>query len=269
MRQPLEYGSRALVGIVTPQANATVEPELGVLMGRDVGIINTRLTCPAPDLRSRLIAYFETIDATLKDFADAPLDAIGVACTGASYILEKPVATFARPWNGPRPVVAAVDAIFAALRVLGARRLCVVSPYSKWLTDACVDYWRQAGFTIALLREPAPVETGYHPIYAQRSGAAASVLADIARLDVDAVVVSGTGLPTLAVLPGLNAAGGPPVLSSNLCLAWALEEILAGRGAAPASPRPWLAKDAAWIERLRLHFPSAMANGVPWRAHEG
>ena len=56
MRQPLEYGSRALVGIVTPQANATVEPELGILMGPDVGIVNARLTCPAPDLRARLEA---------------------------------------------------------------------------------------------------------------------------------------------------------------------------------------------------------------------
>lgn len=259
MRQPLEYGSRALVGIVTPQANATVEPELGVLLGPDIGIINARLTCPAPDLKTRLQAYFETIDTTLKDFADAPLDAVGVACTGASYILDKPVATFARPWDGPRPVVAAVDAIFAALRAIGARRLCVVSPYPKWLTDACVDYWRKAGFEIALLREPPPVEKGYHPIYAQRSRAAASVLTDIGALDVDAVVVSGTGLPTLAVLPRLNAAGGPPVVSSNLCLAWALEEILAGRGAAPASPRPWLRADAPWVDRLRRHFPSAVA----------
>lgn len=259
MRQPLEYGSRALVGVVTPQANATVEPEMSMLLGPDVGIVNARLTCPAPDLRARLVKYFETIDTTLKDFADAPLDAVGVACTGASYILERPVATFAQPWDGPRPVVAAVDAIFAALRSLKAKRLCMVSPYPKWLTDACVAYWRQAGFEIAVLREPAPVEKGYHPIYAQRSRAAASVLTDIASLDVDAVVVSGTGLPTLAVLPRLNAAGGPPVLSSNLCLAWALEEILAGRGAAPASPLPWLRTDAPWIERLRLHFPSAVA----------
>jgi hypothetical protein len=47
------------------------------------------------------------------------------------------------------------------------------------------------------------------------------------------------------------------VLSSNLCLAWALEEILAGRGAAPRPVSAWLAEGAGWRARLRQRFPLA------------
>ena len=259
MAGPLEYAQAGLVGVLTPQANATVEPEMSVLLSPDVGMIAGRFTCPAPDLKARLIAYFERLDEAIAQFADAPMDAIGVACTGASYLLEEQPAPFRRPWDGPMPVVSAAAAIEAALRSLGARRIAMLSPYPQWLTDVCVAHWRKQGFEIPVLRLPAPVETGYHPIYAQRSRQATSALADIASLDVDAVLISGTGLPSLAALPRLNAAGGPPVISSNLAVAWALDEILAGRGSAPASIASWLAADAPWISRLAARYPRALS----------
>jgi maleate cis-trans isomerase len=254
----LEYAQRGLVGVLTPQANATVEPEISVLLSPDIGMISGRFTCPAPDLKARLVAYFARLEEAIAQFADAPMDAIGVACTGASYLLDEQPAPFRRPWDGPRPVVSAAAAIEAALRSLGARRIGLLSPYPRWLTEACLGYWQSRGFDVALLREPAPVEAGYHPIYAQRSRQAAAVLADVASLDVDAVLISGTGLPSLAALPRLNAAGGPPLVSSNLALAWALEEILAGRGAAPAPIVGWLAEDAPWVGRLAARYPRSL-----------
>ena len=262
MAGPLEYARAGLVGVITPQANATVEPEMSVLLGPDIGIINGRLICPHPDLRTRLVTYFERIDDAIAQFADAPLDAIGVACTGASYLIDTLPAAFSPSWEGKRPVVAAVDAIDRALKLLGVKRIAMLSPYPKFLTEACLAHWRKLGYEIALLREPAPIEKGYHPIYAQRSRQATSVLDDVARLPVDAVLISGTGLPSLAAMPRLNQPGGPPVLSSNLCLAWALEEILAGRGAAPRSPSSWLAADAPWLARLKSRYPGALAESA-------
>lgn len=258
MAGPLEYAQGGLVGVLTPQANATVEAELSVLLPPDVGMVAGRFTCPAPDLKARLIAYFARLDEAIAQFADAPMDAIGVACTGASYLLDEQPAAFRRPWDGPMPVVSAAAAIEAALRSLGARRIAMLSPYPQWLTDVCVAYWQKQGFAIPVLREPAPVENGYHPIYAQRSRQATAVLADVASLDVDAVLISGTGLPSLAALPRLNAAGGPPVISSNLAVAWALGEILAGRGGDPASIRACLGADALWVARLAARYPSSL-----------
>jgi maleate isomerase len=257
MSRNLEYGAGGLVGVLTPQANATAEIEMSLLAKPDTGIITGRLTCQAPDLKRRLVAYFETIDEAILQFADAPLEVIAVACTGASYVLERPIATFEGSWTRPRPVVAAVGAIDAALRTLAAKRLAIVSPYPEWLTELCARYWRNSGYEIRILRYATPVPHGYHPIYAQRSQATLDVLADVADLDVDAVLISGTGLPSLAAIPDLNATGGPPVLSSNLCLSWAVDEILQGRGSAPASPASWLRQDAFWVDRFRKQYPNA------------
>ncbi len=121
-------------------------------------MIAGRFTCPAPDLKTRLIAYFAGLEEAIAHFADAPLAAIGVACTGASYLLDREPAAFDKPWHGPVPVVSAAAAIAAALRSLEARRIALLSPYPAWLTDACLAYWQRRGFTIPLVRVPAPVE---------------------------------------------------------------------------------------------------------------
>jgi maleate cis-trans isomerase len=58
------------------------------------------------------------------------------------------------------------------------------------------------------------------------------------------VLLSGTGMPTLRTIAGVNP--GIPVLSSNLCLAWAMTAAAGGDGAL----EPWLAADAQWRTRL-------------------
>jgi maleate isomerase len=69
-----------------------------------------------------------------------------------------------------------------------------------------------------------PVLTDTHRIYELTSDDAYEALVSLTRHDVDAIVVSGTGMPTLQALRRWRSERGdsPPVLSSNLCLAWAL-----------------------------------------------
>ena len=40
----VEYAPKGLIGVLTPQANTTVEPELAILWPRGVAMINARLT---------------------------------------------------------------------------------------------------------------------------------------------------------------------------------------------------------------------------------
>ena len=80
----LEYGARGLVGVLTPQANPTVEPELSMLLGPEIGMLTARLVCAAPDMRTRLLDYFVRLEETLASFQTAPLRVAGFACTGKS-----------------------------------------------------------------------------------------------------------------------------------------------------------------------------------------
>ena len=82
----LEYASRGLVGMLTPQANTTVEPEFNILWPRGVAMINARLMSGKASMAARLVDYFDNYAASLAQFANAPVGVVAAACTGASYL---------------------------------------------------------------------------------------------------------------------------------------------------------------------------------------
>ena len=58
----LEYAPKGLVGVLTPQANTTVEAEFSILKPPSIGLITSRLTSKKPTINSRLIEYINQID---------------------------------------------------------------------------------------------------------------------------------------------------------------------------------------------------------------
>jgi maleate isomerase len=81
----LEYAPRGLVGLLVPQANTTVEAEFGILMPPGVTFISARLTSPQAGIADRMRDYIASLDTTIAQFANAPLGALALAVTGASY----------------------------------------------------------------------------------------------------------------------------------------------------------------------------------------
>ena len=238
-----EYG-RA-VGIATPQANTTVEPEMQLLL--EGTVLTARLRSPVADSRARLIDYFDRLPDTLARFDVAPLEASGFACTGSAYLvgrIEEERRIAAATAQAGHPVLSAAAAIRAALGELRARRIALLSPYPGWLSDAGQAYWRDAGFTLVSVAGLPAELLDTRNIYKLTT---ARVLEVFARLDTrgaDAVLLSGTGMPTLRTIASVRP--GIPVLSSNLCLAWALTRAAGG----DAALAPWLASDARWRTRL-------------------
>jgi maleate isomerase len=58
-------------------------------------------------------------------------------------------------------------------------------------------------------------------VYKIRSHDIAPALGVLDLSNADALILTGTGMPTLKAIPRLSERLGLPVLSSNLCLAWA------------------------------------------------
>lgn len=257
-----EYAPRGFVGILTPQANTTVEPECNILFPADVGVVNARLASSKPGMEDRLVDYFDNLGETLDQFGGAALKAAGVACTGASYLAgaarEDEIFSALSKRLGYE-VTSSALAVVDALNALGARDIALVSPYPESLTRKSVGYWESRGFSVkavAVVTPLAPAAGGAHPIYSLGSAAASRALDTLRDRPFDAVVVLGTGMPSLKPILESPRVGRAPVISCTLALAWRCMRALEG---APCTAESLLemvdAKD--WRARFEFRYPPA------------
>ena len=220
---PLDNARR--VGIITPPANPVVEPELHALLPDTLAMYSARLPVLPGDLQARNRAYGEHYVPAMRSFGTLKLEAFYIGMTGVSY--RKGMAAD-RAWNDAMsreigvPVATASMAIVSALAQLGIRRLCLVSPYPKWLTDESVAYWASAGLELA---QVVSVADEMHP-YDLDSQAVNAAMARVNAPADAAVLLTGTGLITLPTVLEWQSRFAVPVLSSNLCGAWFLSRAL-------------------------------------------
>jgi maleate isomerase len=233
-----DYGPRARVGVATPQANPTVEPEMRLLLPAAIAVYGTRLTHGSPAVEERLHHYIRHIPDALRSFGSLKLAVFGFGCTGSSYLagraLEDQLTAQAAADKGI-PVITAAQAIRQFLDLAGARRIALVSPYPVALAEAGYSYWRDSGIDVVgrLRVDPDLIDT--HNIYELTSADALAAVRKVEKQGADCIVASGTGMPTLRALQVLHREGGLPVVSSNLCLAWAMLRVAAPE-LAPPSP---------------------------------
>lgn len=254
-RPGLEYAPRGLIGVLTPQANTTVEPELSILWPPGYAMINARLTSPRASIMERLVDYWDTVDSSLARFANAPVSAVAFGCTGASYLAgrDEEDSWVARIEDARgHPMITSARAVTDALRALGAERIGLVSPYPPDLTAASIGYWQSRGFAVAETSGTSNGNSGFHPIYSLAAASAGDALALLRDKPVDAIVMLGTGMPTLT--PIADAAGwdGPPVLSCMLCLAWRTVLAVEDRAPEADSVMDWV-NGTGWSARLEAH----------------
>ncbi|MEE4173543.1 MAG: hypothetical protein V2I57_04760 [Xanthomonadales bacterium] len=215
------------IGIATPMANPTVEPELRALFPQNVNMLVTR-SVAAGDSRTRLVAYFDGLEASLRSFGGLQLDAFGFACTASSYLIEPGLENqrcIELTELFGYPVLTAGQAIEQILREENVQRLAIASPYPAWIAEACSAHWTRRGFDVVAATTAAAGMTDTRDIYALDPEAVCTrFIEDLAggdqpRLRADALLVTGTGLPTLPLLEPLRERLGLPVFSSNACLA--------------------------------------------------
>jgi maleate isomerase len=248
----LEYAPRGLVGMLTPQANTTVEPEFNLLWPSGVAMINARLMSDKDTISARLVDYFTNYGQSLRQFANAPIGVAAAACTGASYLAgrerEAQVVDELTRQHG-FPFVTAALAVVDALNALQARRIGLVSPYPDDLNRASVAYWQSHGFEVVEVAGAFNTESAFHPIYSLTGSAAEQAARSLETARVDAIVMLGTGMPTLRPIAATIGWRGAPVMSCNLCLAWRAVSALDGRTPDAANLSGWL-RGEGWVKRL-------------------
>lgn len=190
-----------MLGVTVPQANTTVEPEMQALLGAQHTLLTARMVCQSADSRERLLDYLDTLGATAAQFDVAPLQALGFACTGSSYLVgaaQEAERLAALTAACGYPVLSAAQSVLQALHALGARRIALLSPYPSWLSEASLAYWKAAGLTVTAKAGLPSELLDTRNIYKLTTPAVQSLLAALDTSGCDAVLMSGPVCPACA-----------------------------------------------------------------------
>ena len=236
--------------MLTPQANTTVEPEFWIMLPPGVAMINARMTSDKSSLEARLVDYFDQMDRAVEQFANAPIGAIALGTTGASYLAgiarEAEVVEAIGRRSGV-PLVTAGHAVALALKTIGAASRSPVA-LSGGSDEARLAIGRRADLRDGVVQIATNPAT-FHPI-TDPAADAQQGLDRLAGKQLDAIVMLGTGMPTLEPILERPEVGGAPVMSCMLCLGWA--SIDAVRGAKPdAASLLNFIRGEGWGPRLR------------------
>jgi len=177
----------------------------------------TRLTSKAETPEDRLIEYMEQMPSAVASFDTLPIRAFAFACTASAYLLgeeREDEITNTMMQQHRIPIVTATQAIRRELEGRGATRIAMLAPYPQDICNAAVAYWQRLGFDI-ITYDRIDVGADTRSIYELTDRRVAEALAAFNDAGADLILLSGTGMPTVAALQ----TSATPMLSSNLCLA--------------------------------------------------
>jgi maleate cis-trans isomerase len=217
-------GWRARIGFLVPPGNPTVEPEMAELTPAGVSVHFTRMSANGPagthaGQEERNKSQIASLDEATRLLAMVSPKVIVMAHTATSYTLgrEAEAALIQRQEaaSGTR-FVTAFGSVIQALAHLGVRRIAYATPYDAVLTE-------QGRAHLALHRLDvvgvARLE-GVRSIYEETPERAYTVGKQADRPEAEAVFLSGTGMPTLAMLQVLEDDLGKPVISAASAMMW-------------------------------------------------
>ncbi len=216
------------IGQIVPSSNTTMETEIPALLQRRP----ERFTFHSSRMRMKTVSATELAamdaesDRCALELSDARVDVLGYACLvaimsmGQGYHRQSEARLHRRTEEngGPAPVVTSAGALVAGLKLLGARKVAIITPYMKPLTRLVIDYVEAEGVEVQdslSLEIPDNLAVG-----ARDPLALTGLWRGLNLANVDALVLSAcVQMPSLAAIPTVEAACGLPVVSAAVCTA--------------------------------------------------
>jgi len=198
-----------------------VEPEFQAALPKNMIMHASRFPVQPGDLAQRNEGYRAAYPTSVMGYGPLHLDAILVSCTGSSYLLGKAgdakISADLQKLTGV-PTITSSYSIQEALAALNIRSITLMSPYPSWLTKQSAEYWSgslQLDEVIQLGDGSTNAAYELDDDYVEQQ-----LLKLEPRAKDSAVLMSGTGMPTLDAIGRVGNKLGVPVLSSNLCGIW-------------------------------------------------
>jgi maleate isomerase len=233
MRDPAMTSQAYRIGQIVPSSNTTMETEIPAMLLRRQSILPERFTFHSSRMRMKHVTREELAkmdgdsDRCALELSDARVNVLGYACLvaimsmghGYHRISEKRLHGRTVENAAPAPVVTSAGALIDGLTTLGAKKIALITPYMKPLTELVIGYIEAEGFEVldsVSLEIPDNIAVGSRDPMA---------LVDISRrlntANVDVMVVSAcVQMPSLDAIPHVEARCGLPVISAAVCTAY-------------------------------------------------
>ncbi|MDT0307801.1 aspartate/glutamate racemase family protein [Streptomyces sp. DSM 44917] len=222
------------IGVVAP-FDFALDRELWRWVPDDVSLHLTRTPFVPVEVSldlARLVSEHETLREAVRALTAVAPGVVAYACTSGSFVgglAGERAMTAAMRQAGDLPALTTSGALLEALRELGARRIAVVTPYTRSVTDALEGYLREAGIEVCGRSYLGLTREIWRVSYRDVVDMARRVVADAP----EALFLSCTNLPTYDVIPQLEAELRMPVLSANQVTLWAALRSLGKRAVGP------------------------------------
>jgi maleate isomerase len=238
------------IGQIVPSSNTTMETEIpAMLMARQM-IRPERFTFHSSRMRMKKVVKEELAamdaesDRCAVELSDARVDVLGYACLVAIMAMglgyhrqsEKRLTGRTQENETNIPVVTSAGALIEGLKVMRAKRIAVVAPYMKPLTELVVNYIREEGFEVTdwrALEIPDNLDVARHD-----PENLPAIVQTLDLTNVDVIVLSAcVQMPSLPVIAKVEAMTGKPVLTAAVATTYCmlksleLEAIAPGAGA--------------------------------------
>jgi maleate isomerase len=218
------------IGQIVPSSNTTMETEIPAMLRAREAIRPERFTFHSSRMRMHKVTK-EELEAMNREglrcaaeLADARVDLMSTACLVAIMAMglgyhretERELTEVARANQSLAPVMTSAGALIDGLKTLGARRISLMAPYMRPLTDLVVEYIRHEGIEVVdsiCFEIPDNIEVGRRDPM--------QLLEDVRRLDttgVDVVVASAcVQMPSLPAIQRIEDMLGIPTVSTAVC----------------------------------------------------
>lgn len=232
------------IGLIVPSSNITMETELPELFRRQSEATGHTYTFHSARAgmknvnREELVAMIGKAADCAAAVSDAGVDVIAYACLvavmargpGAHAGSEKVIAEAAAANGHPAAVTSSAGALVRTLQEMGARRILMVAPYLKPLTQLVREYIEGAGIEVL---DAVSLEVADNLAVGRLDPAKLPGIArNLQREGADAVVLSAcVQMPSLAAVQAVEDELGLPVVTAATATTY---EILKALGQQPA-----------------------------------
>lgn len=238
------------IGQIVPSSNTTMETEIPAMLQARQLIRPERFTFHSSRMRMKhvkkeeLAAMDAQSDRCALELSDARVDVLGYACLVAIMSMglgyhresEKRLTQVTVDNDAAAQVVTSAGALVDVLKVMGAKKVTVVTPYMKPLTELVVDYIRNEGFEVIdyiALEIADNIQVAAHD-----PANLPDIVSKLNYQDADVVVLSAcVQMRSLPAVPKVEALTGKPVISASIATTYSmlkalgLEPVVPGAGA--------------------------------------